>query len=330
MARPLRITYPGAYYHITSRGNEKKPIFKNRSDRERFLEYLKSATERYDAVIHVYCLMGNHYHLLLETPSGNLSQIMRHINGAYTTYFNVKRKRSGHLFQGRYKSILVDKDEYAKELSRYIHLNPVRAEMLKNAEEYQWSSYQFYIGKKKSPDWLHMNFILGYFGKTVSKAQKQYHQFVTMLIDRKYEDPLNDTVASTILGTPDFVDYIKDRYLSGKTTDKDLPALKELSKKVTIPDITNVVDDLFGEDQLLARNLNIYFSQRYTGEKLMDIGNRYGISESAVSHVCRRMANRIKSDTRLRRKVLKIDKTINLSRFNGLFPKPLFREIIFR
>ncbi len=113
MARPLRIEYPGAFYHVTSRGNERKDIFKTDSDREKFLSYLESATDRYKAAIHVYCLMSNHYHILLETPSGNLSQIMRHINGAYTTYFNVKRKRSGHLFQGRYKAIVTDADEYA-------------------------------------------------------------------------------------------------------------------------------------------------------------------------------------------------------------------------
>jgi putative transposase len=118
MARLLRIAYPGAFYHVTSRGNAQKDVFKSLRDRERFLEYLASATERYGAVIHVYCLMSNHYHLLLETPAGNLSQIMRHINGAYTTYFNIKPKRSGLLFQGRFKAILVETDEYATELSR--------------------------------------------------------------------------------------------------------------------------------------------------------------------------------------------------------------------
>ena len=120
MARPLRITYFGAFYQITSRGNERKAILKNRADRRKFLAYLKSATERYSAAIHCYCLMDNHYHLLLETPAGNLPQIMRHINGAYTTYFNIKRDRSGHLFRGRYKAILVEKDAYAKELSRHL------------------------------------------------------------------------------------------------------------------------------------------------------------------------------------------------------------------
>lgn len=117
MTRPLRIEYPGAYYHITSRGNERKNIYINKGDRERFLAYLKSAHQRYGAVIHAFCLMNNHYHLFLETPKGNLSQIMRHINGAYTNYFNIRHKRIGHLFQGRYKAIIVEADSYAGELS---------------------------------------------------------------------------------------------------------------------------------------------------------------------------------------------------------------------
>ena len=121
MARPLRIIYPGAFYHITARGNERKQVFKSRRDREKFLNYLSSATERYHARIHAYCLMDNHYHLLMETPQGNLPQIMRHINGAYTTYFNIKRNRAGHLFQGRYKAILVEKDEYEKTKGSGLH-----------------------------------------------------------------------------------------------------------------------------------------------------------------------------------------------------------------
>jgi putative transposase len=125
VSRPLRIEYPGAFYHVTSRGNERRTVFQSNRDREKYLSYLESAHERYGAVIHVYCLMGNHYHLLLETPRGNLSKILQYVNGAYTTYFNIKRSRSGHLFQGRFKGILVDKDEYykeLKELSRYISL----------------------------------------------------------------------------------------------------------------------------------------------------------------------------------------------------------------
>src|SRR4030042_4081714 len=127
MSRPLRIEYRVAFYHITSRGNERKATFRGNKNYERFLLYFESATERYGAKIHCFCLMPNHYHLLLETPRGNLHQILHHLNTGYTNYFNVRTGRVGHLFQGRYRAILVDKDNYALELSRYIHLNPVRA-----------------------------------------------------------------------------------------------------------------------------------------------------------------------------------------------------------
>jgi putative transposase len=140
MARPLRIEFPDAFYHVTARGNERRNIFRDDRDRQRLLGYLESAVLRYKAVVHVYCLMSNHYHLLLSTPAGNLSQIMRHINGGYTTYFNKRHDRAGHLLQGRYKAILVEADPYAGELSRYIHLNPVRAGIAGRPEEYPWSS----------------------------------------------------------------------------------------------------------------------------------------------------------------------------------------------
>ena len=314
MARPLRITYPGAFYHVTSRGNERKNVFKNKRDREKFLEYFESATKRYDAVIHVFCLKDNHYHLLLETPSGNLPQIMQHINGAYTTYFNVKRGRSGHLFQGRYKAILVDIDEYAKELSRYIHLNPVRAKMVKTPEEYEWSSYQFYIGQKKPPEWLHRDFILGYFGNKVSIAQKGYRSFVTAILDKKYDNPLDEVVSSTLLGSPGFIAFIKDKFLSGKKPDKDLPALKELVDKASLKDIFAEVESVFGKQASLGRNVKMFLCQRYTGEKLKDIGTYFGIGESGVSQACRRVKDKIRNDKKLERKIAKIEKKLNVSR----------------
>ena len=312
MARPLRITYPGAFYHVTSRGNERKNVFKSKRDREKFFEYLDSATQRYDAVIHVFCLMDNHYHLLLETPSGNLPQIMRHINGAYTTYFNVKRARSGHLFQGRYKAILVEIDEYAKELSRYIHLNPVRAKMVKTPEEYEWSSYQFYIGVQKPPEWLHRDFILGYFGDKVSIAQKGYHSFVSAMVNKKYDSPLDEVVSSTLLGSPGFIAFIKDRFLSGKKPDKNLPALKELVEKASMQDVFDEVESVLGKQPALARNVKMFLCQRYTGEKLKDIGTHFGIGESGVSQASRRVNDKIRKEKKFRRKIRKVEKYLNV------------------
>ena len=321
MARPLRIIYPGAFYHITSRGNEQKAVFKSIRDREKFLEYLESASERYDAVIHVYCLMDNHYHLLLETPSGNLPQIMRHINGAYTTYFNIKRGRAGHLFQGRYKAILVEKDEYAKELSRYIHLNPVRAGMVELPEEYEWSSYLTYIGKHKKPEWLHNDLIHGYFGKTKSSAQKQYQKFVNSLIKKEYDSPLESVVASTILGQTEFTTQVKEKYLSGKETDNDIPAFRELEERISVDDIYREVDSAFSDDTVLIRNIKIYLAKRYSGKRLKEIGDEFGIGQSGVSQTCRRLSQRIDSDIKLESKLQKIIKKLNLSRVNGLLPK---------
>jgi len=227
MGRPLRIEYPDAFYHITARGNERQNIFKSNRDRERFLGYLDSASERYKAIIHTYSLMDNHYHILLQTPAGNLSQIMHHINGAYTNYFNVKRKRSGHLFQGRYKALLVDIDGYAQELSRYIHLNPVKAGMVEKPEQYKWSSYRDYINVNKSSKWLCIDFVLSLFSIKTSIAKKQYRRFVESMIDVEYESPLKNVFASTILGGRSFINQIREKHLDSKKSDRDLPDLKQ-------------------------------------------------------------------------------------------------------
>ena len=305
MARPLRIEYSGAFYHVTSRGNERKRVFKSQRDRERFLSYLESATERYGAVIHVYCLMDNHYHLLLETPSGNLAQIMHHINGAYTTYFNVKRQRSGHLFQGRYNAILLDGDEYAQELSRYIHLNPVRAGIAENPEEFRWSSCQYYTIKRKAPKWLMRDFILGYFGDEPAPARKQYQAFVRSAMDQDYENPLAKRTHSVILGSAQFVAEIKDRFLENKKQDRDLPALREFSSRLDLERIENVVDSVIPSHEKRARQIKLYLCHRYSGMKLREIGKHFSIKESGVTQASRRIEIKSGKDKKLR-KIVKI------------------------
>jgi REP element-mobilizing transposase RayT len=295
MGRPLRIEYAGAHYHVTSRGNEGKNVFRSQEDREQFLAYLESAVFRYGAVMHVYCLMDNHYHLLLETPSGNLSQIMKHINGAYTNYFNTKRKRHGHLFQGRYKAILIDADEYAKELSRYIHLNPVRAGMALRPEAYRWSSYLDYIGGRKSPEWLKKQYILDYFG-TGNNACNNYRRFVENLIEHEYESPLNGTTASIILGGAEFVSAITTRHINGKQHDRDLPAIRKLSVRPTLDAIIEAAGTLTRNSRLSAK-AGIYLCHKYSGCKLKEIGERFGIKESAVSQASRRFAAEMMRDS---------------------------------
>ena len=154
MARPLRVEYPGAFYHVINRGNHREKLFKSARDYEKFIQYLEKASERYALIVHTYCLMGNHYHLLVETPEPNLSMTMQWLNVSYATYFNRKQDRNGHLFQGRFKAILIEADAYLNHLSRYIHLNPVRAGIVERPGQYRWSSYPAFVGEQISPKFL--------------------------------------------------------------------------------------------------------------------------------------------------------------------------------
>ena len=312
MSRPLRIEYPDAFYHVTARGNERKDIYRDERDRERFLAYLETAVVRYKAVIHVYCLMNNHYHLLLSTPSGNLSQIVRHINGAYTVYFNKRHHRFGHLFQGRYKAIIVDAEEYAGELSRYIHLNPVRAGLVNQPEKYPWSSYLQYIGEKKAAQWLTTDWLLGYFGKASGEAQRGYRAFVEAKLGAAEENPLKEAQASTILGRPDFINGIKKKYLGGRKRDRDVPAVAAL-KKESLETIADRVWLEFQDSPEHSRKAVIYLSHRFSGLSLKEIGRKFSIRESAVSQASRRFEKTLSEKKRIRDKVEKVREALNLS-----------------
>lgn len=313
MARPLRIEYPGAYYHITSRGNEQKDIFKSQRDREKFLEYLESATTRYGAVIHAYCLMNNHFHLLVETPEGNLSEIMRHINGAYTTYFNVKRKRTGHLLQGRYKAILVEADEYLVELSRYIHLNPVRVGIVEKPEQYPWSSYLSYTGHSKPPAWLRTDFILGCFAKQVDDAREKYRTFVEDRLGSEYESPLKKSIATSILGSIAFIEDISTAYLQGKE-DRNIPALRQITSRPSLEVIMQETQAEFADDEKLARRATMHLCHKYSGMRLREIGEFFDVRDTAISEASRRFAGELDADEKLRGRVEKIKGKLKMCR----------------
>ena len=310
MARPLRIEYPGAFYHVTSRGDEQKAVFTSQRDREKFLFYVESAVVRYGAVVHTWCLMNNHYHLLLETPVGNLSQIMRHVNGAYTTYFNVKRKRAGHLFQGRYKAILVEADAYALELSRYMHLNPVRAGMVAKPEDYPWSSYRSYIGDSMTPGWLKTDFILGYVGRNASMAKRTYRRFVEDLLDKEYDSPLNGTVASTVLGGEEFIRAVSELHVGQTRAARNLPAVKALARRPSMEAIIMTIKAELGDRATWLRAVSLYGCQQYSGAKLRDIGTRFGISDAAVSQASRRVTLQAKTDRQLKKLLDRIDRLL--------------------
>lgn len=178
MARPLRLEFPGAFYHVTSRGDGREAIYLDDGDFQDFLSVFEQVCERYNWRCHAWCLMTNHYHLVVETPDGNLSKGMRQLNGLYTCYFNRRHQRVGHVFQGRYKAILVDADAYLLELARYVVLNPVRARMVKTAGQWRWSSYCQMIGKATSPGWFVRERILAQFDTQRDIAQRRYIQFV--------------------------------------------------------------------------------------------------------------------------------------------------------
>ncbi len=179
MARPLRIEFCGALYHVTSRGDRREAIFEDDEDRETFLSILGEVTDRFNWLCHAYCLMTNHYHLVVETPEGNLSKGMRQLNGVFTQASNRRHARTGHLFQGRFKGILVDKESYLLEVTRYVVLNPVRAGMVKQAGDWPWSSYRAMVGEVPVPEWLAADGLLAQFGPRRGRARQRYREFVS-------------------------------------------------------------------------------------------------------------------------------------------------------
>lgn len=233
MARPLRIEFPGALYHITSRGNARQHIFIDDPDRQAFLAILGNVIARFRWICHSYCLMGNHYHLLIETPSANLSQGMRQLNGVYTQAFNRRHSRVGHLFQGRFKAIIVEKDAHLKELCRYVALNPVHAKIVKHPAQWRWSGHRAAIGVSQKPDWLHTDWILSQFGSQRKRAIKAYAGFVREGV-KASTTPWEEMKQQVVLGSEHFIQKVlgkisKDANLSEIPKAQQLPPPKPLA-----------------------------------------------------------------------------------------------------
>lgn len=235
MARPLRLEFEGALYHIISRGNARQMIFQADSDYQQFLKILGVVVERYAWLVHSYCLLDNHYHLLVETPQPNLSASMRQLNGTYAQFFSRRHDRPGHLFQGRFKAYVVDKDSYLLELARYIALNPVQAGLVKSPERWKWSSYRKTAGYEKGKSLVHEERILSHFSTTASQARKLFVQFVSEGFDK--ESPLKKAIGGLILGSESFVSQFRD-WLRGEIPEEIVhrerhaarPSLEELFK----------------------------------------------------------------------------------------------------
>lgn len=218
MVKPLRIEFPGAVYHVTSRGNARMRIFGDHADRLEFLSVLEKVLARFSWLLHAYCLMGNHYHLMIQTAEANLSAGMRQLNGIYTQRFNRRYRRAGHVFQGRFKAILVDRDSYLLELSRYVVLNPVRARMVSRPQDYRWSSYRATGGFAPVPSYLSCEWILSQFGRRKAVAHKRYRVFVAEGV--KAPSPWEKLKAQVIMGDDAFMARLK----------RPAPRVKELRR----------------------------------------------------------------------------------------------------
>ncbi len=265
MARPLRIEYEGALYHVFSRGNARADIYLNNLDRLRFIELLGKVCNRFNWLCHAFCLMGNHYHLLIETPEPNLSQGMRHLNGVYTQSFNRRHRRVGHLFQGRYKSILVEKEEYLLDLVRYIILNPVRASLVHQPEDWQWSSHNYVLGNATSA-WFSPEWILSQFGGSISTARRRYRTFISA--DTGHENTIASTIPKSILGSKEFIEKVLAR-VEYKSTEVPRaqrrpppPALSSYKTEGTSRDVA--IRRAFKSGQYSMKAIADYFDVHYT------------------------------------------------------------------
>lgn len=265
MARPLRIEFDGAIYHITSRGNEKKPIYRDDEDRKSFLDTLHKVNIKYNWLCHAFCLMNNHYHLIIETPDGNLSRGMRQLNGVYTQIFNKRHQRVGHVFQGRYKAILVEKESYLFEVCRYVVLNPVRAKTVNIPEQWKWSSYRGTAGKEKPHPCVTVDWIIRQFGTKKRLAERKYREFIQAGIGEK--GVLENVRSQGILGEKEFIEKFIG-YVKGYEEVKEIP---KSQRYIGRPDL----EGLFKKELLTGRN------RRNAGIKKAVV--EYGYSQKEVA-----------------------------------------------
>lgn len=280
MTRPLRIEYSGAVYHITSRGNEKKAVFKDDQDRENFLNTLLHVNKRYNWLCHAYCLMTNHYHLLIETPDGNLSLGMRQLNGVYTQLFNKRHQRTGHLFQGRFKGILIQKDSHLLEICRYVVLNPLRARIVERPAQWKWSSYNAFAGKAKPHPSLTTDWVLGQFSGKRGKAEQAYRQFVSSGIGKK--SIWQDVKGQVILGEDDFAASLAD-HLKKHRHVPEIPRSQRYANRPTLEKIfqEGILRDKRKRDKKMAEAVEKYAYRQ------SEIARHLKLHVSTVSNILR-------------------------------------------
>ena len=313
MARPLRIQYPDAVYHVTCRGNEKQNIYRDDEDRKRFIQVLNQSVNINGVKLHSYVLMNNHFHLLVETPKANLSEFMRHFNIMYIGYFNRRHNRVGHLYQGRYKAIIVDRDEYLSVLSRYIHLNPVRIKGLEKAEPkekfkrlvgYPWSSLRGYLYKRKKEHFIDYTLVLGEYGGDTERARKLYRKALVeeMIQGKELHDQV---VGQTVLGGDAFVGWLKATFLA-EEKDREAPAHQAIKQYSTHREIADVLFDRTGKtiehiknEKGPLRQIAMDLLHRHAGMTNPEIGRLFGVDYSSVSQERKRLRGRLENDGKL-------------------------------
>lgn len=284
MARPLRLEFPGAVYHVTSRGNARQAIFLDKDDRESFLGVLSSVVARFNWLCHAYCLMENHYHLMVETMEGNLSWGMRQLNGVYTQVFNRRHTRVGHLFQGRYKAILVEKEAHLLELCRYVVLNPVRAGLVKRPEEWRGSSYRAIAGEAKKPVFLEVDWVLSQFGRRRAEAKKAYRRYVLEGLQGK--SPWERLKGQILLGTEDFLARLREP-LRGKDLLREVPRAQ---RYVARPALAEIFKEKKGRRE--KRNDEIIYRAHVDhGYRMGEIAGHLGVHYTGISRAIRRVEN---------------------------------------
>jgi REP element-mobilizing transposase RayT len=317
MARPWRIQYEDAVYHVMARGVAQGMIFLTEDDYHRFLECLERVVEKFHLEIFAFVLMGNHYHLFLRTPEGNLSRAIQWLQTSYTMYYNFKHNRCGHLFQGRYKSILVGEESYWQILSFYIHLNPIRAGIVKDINEYKWSSYHNYVRMKKIHKWVLCEEVLRGFGKD-EKEQKAKYQQLIMETSGQEKKILNEIKYGLVLGSEEFVKWVQRKFANQKVVYEQSPykmrklrgdkvkdrVLGEIMQEFNI-ESNKLVEKRRGESNL-PRDVGMYILNRYSGLFNKEIGKVFGVSATAVGKATIRVEKKMEENKEFQIRVEKI------------------------
>lgn len=294
MTRPLRVEYPGALWHVTNRGVERRNIFADDGDRHYFLRLLEQVVQDYGWQLAAYVLMSNHYHLLFVTPERNLSRGMKDLDGDYAASFNRRHERVGHLFQGRFKSHLVDSDAYLLEVARYIVLNPVRAGMVEHVAAWPWSSYRATAGLGACPTWLDVFSILDEFDSEDARAaMNMYREYVDSAVGME-SSPWKHLVAQAFLGGAEFLQSVEER-IRAKATSDEHPREQRTFRALTLDAVQQSIDSLCvaGAER---RSVFALLADRHTNATRADIGRRLGMTGQGVGRLIHRNTVRIEVD----------------------------------